>query len=109
MADSRADNTTMRKAKDLPKETVHLLPQTWAGIMPLMFGVLESGTQKGKEETRKDLTRLAQVCDALIAERKELADKMAGWQGSTKYTDKSQEIDETIETLRSSEVDTEGA
>lgn len=51
-------------------KTIDLTP-TWAGVMPLLMAVLESGSEEGKREAREELMRLAKAMDEVNEERKE--------------------------------------
>jgi hypothetical protein len=48
-------------------ETIDLTP-TWCGVMPILIGVLESGTEVGKKSAREELYRMASIMDGVVTD-----------------------------------------
>lgn len=59
-----------------PARVIDMTP-TWAGILPGLLAILESGTGEGRKIAREELTRLASIADSFIAEQKSAADVVA--------------------------------
>lgn len=51
-------------------KTIDCTP-TWEGILPIILNVLEDGSEKVKDDMKKELKRMAQIADKYVELQKQ--------------------------------------
>lgn len=54
------------------------LKVSWSGVLPLLLAAYADGTEKGRRMALEDLTRMAKIADAYVAEHKDDGDVPTG-------------------------------
>lgn len=51
--------------------SVEIMPNTWAGVLPVILVLIEAGDAKGRAAARAELQNMARLADMAVAAMKE--------------------------------------